>query len=158
MIYKTFEEWADGQWLEDGEPRKQAYTRDELLLIEMGWNYGVDAAKLSEPETPYKVGQRLQRTGFGISDIPTSVPHDDDIAEALRGYEDARLSEPEPEPVAYDFQKALFRAYHLGQRYWADADSESYSANKRADKHRQDFDALCEEAISYTAPPQRKEK
>lgn len=50
MIYKTFEEWADGQWLEDGEPRKQAYTRDELLLIEMGWNYGVDAARLSEPE------------------------------------------------------------------------------------------------------------
>lgn len=68
----------------------------------------------------------------------------------------AKLSEPEPEAVAYDFQKALFLAYHLGQRYWADADSESYSANKRADKHRQDFDALCEEVISYTAPPQRE--
>lgn len=68
----------------------------------------------------------------------------------------AKLIVPEPEPVAYDFQKALFRAYHLGQRYWADADSESYSANKRADKHRQDFDALCEEVISYTAPPQRE--
>lgn len=50
MIYKNFEEWADGQWLEDGEPRKQAYTRDELLLIEMGWNYGVDAARLAQPE------------------------------------------------------------------------------------------------------------
>ena len=50
MIYRNFEEWADGQWLEDGEPRKQAYTRDELLLIEMGWNYGFDAARLEQHE------------------------------------------------------------------------------------------------------------
>jgi hypothetical protein len=45
MIYKTFEEWKAGQWLEDGEPRTKAYTKDELLLIEMGWQYGFDAGK-----------------------------------------------------------------------------------------------------------------
>jgi hypothetical protein len=45
MIYKTFEEWKAGQWLEDGEPRTKAYTKDELLLIEMGWKYGFDAGK-----------------------------------------------------------------------------------------------------------------
>jgi hypothetical protein len=45
MIYKTFEEWKAGQWLEDGEPRTKAYTEDELLLIEMGWQYGFDAGK-----------------------------------------------------------------------------------------------------------------
>jgi hypothetical protein len=43
MIYKTFTEWKAGQWLEDGEPRTKAYTKDELLLIEMGWQYGFDA-------------------------------------------------------------------------------------------------------------------
>lgn len=43
MIYKTFNEWKNGNYLEDLEPRKEAYTRDELLLIEMGWNYGFDA-------------------------------------------------------------------------------------------------------------------
>ena len=32
MIYKTFEEWKAGHWLEDGEPRTEAYTEDELLL------------------------------------------------------------------------------------------------------------------------------
>jgi hypothetical protein len=48
MIYKTFEEWKDGQWLEDGEPRTKAYTEDELLLIEMGWKYGFDAGKAQE--------------------------------------------------------------------------------------------------------------
>ena len=63
--------------------------------------------------------------------------------------------EPEQEPVAFDVQKALRRAYHLGQSYWADADSESYAANKRSDKHRQNFDELCEEALAYTTPPQR---
>ena len=50
MIYKTFKEWAAGLWLEDGEPRKQAYTREELLLIEMGWNYGKDAGAAAERE------------------------------------------------------------------------------------------------------------
>ena len=44
-MYKTFTEWKNGNWLEDGEPRKKAYTKDELLLVEMGWKYGFDAGK-----------------------------------------------------------------------------------------------------------------
>jgi hypothetical protein len=48
VIYKTFEEWKAGQWLEDGEPRTKAYTKDELLLIEMGWKYGFDAGKAQD--------------------------------------------------------------------------------------------------------------
>ena len=44
-MYKTFTEWKNGNWLEDGEPRKEAYTKDELLLVEMGWKYGFDAGK-----------------------------------------------------------------------------------------------------------------
>jgi hypothetical protein len=43
MIYTTFKQWAKGRFLETGEPRKQAYTKDELALIEMGWGYGYDA-------------------------------------------------------------------------------------------------------------------
>ena len=79
---------------------------------------------------------------------------------AIDLYDEARtaikeaLAQPEQEPVAFDVQKALRRAYHLGQSYWADADSESYAANKRSDKHRQNFDELCEEALAYTTPPQ----
>ena len=42
-IYKSFNEWKNGHWLEDGEPRKEAYTQDELDLVEMGWEYGFDA-------------------------------------------------------------------------------------------------------------------
>jgi hypothetical protein len=53
MIYKTFKEWKDGNWLEDGEPRKEAYTKDELLLVEMGWKYGFDAGK-AQVEQSYR--------------------------------------------------------------------------------------------------------
>ena len=48
MIYKTFEQWMDGNFLEVKEPRKKAYSKDELLLVEMGWNYGYDAGRAVE--------------------------------------------------------------------------------------------------------------
>lgn len=48
MIYKTFEQWVNGDFLEVGEPRKKAYSKDELLLVEMGWNYGYDAGRAVE--------------------------------------------------------------------------------------------------------------
>ena len=55
MIYTTFKQWADGHFLETGEPRKQAYTKDELALIEMGWGYGYDAGALAEREACAKL-------------------------------------------------------------------------------------------------------
>jgi hypothetical protein len=43
MIYTTFKQWVKGRFLETGEPRKKAYSKDEFALIEMGWGYGYDA-------------------------------------------------------------------------------------------------------------------
>ena len=43
MIYMTFDQWADGNFLEIGEPRREAYSKAERDLVEMGWNYGYDA-------------------------------------------------------------------------------------------------------------------
>jgi hypothetical protein len=65
MNYKTFEEWKAGQWLEDGEPRTKAYTKDELLLIEMGWQYGFDAGKVVEL-TPCKELRAFQEQQNGV--------------------------------------------------------------------------------------------
>ena len=50
MIYKTFKQWVKSRFLEIGEPRKKAYSKDELALIEMGWGYGYDAGVLVERE------------------------------------------------------------------------------------------------------------
>ena len=63
VIYTTFKQWAEGQFLETGEPRVQAYSKDELALIEMGWGYGYDAGALAEREACAKVCDRMaQRT------------------------------------------------------------------------------------------------
>jgi hypothetical protein len=64
-------------------------------------------ARIAQPETSYETGQRLYREGKGISFIPTAVERDDQIGEALRGFEDARLAQPEPEPVAW-FMEGTF--------------------------------------------------
>ncbi len=53
-------------------------------------------ARLAQ-ETPYEIGKRLYQEGKGISFIPTAVERDDQIGEALRGFEDARLEQPEPD-------------------------------------------------------------
>lgn len=50
LIYTTFKQWAEGRFLETGEPRTQAYSKDELALIEMGWGYGCDAGAAKERE------------------------------------------------------------------------------------------------------------
>jgi len=50
MIYTTFKQWVKGRFLEIGEPRKKAYSKDERALIEMGWGYGYDAGVLVERE------------------------------------------------------------------------------------------------------------
>ena len=55
MIYTTFKQWVKGRFLETGEPRKQAYSKDELALIEMGWGYGYDAGVSAEREACAKI-------------------------------------------------------------------------------------------------------
>ena len=72
-MYKTFTEWKNGNWLEDGEPRKEAYTKDELLLVEMGWKYGFDAGKaqqadrIAELEKAIKDADEWLESGEGVS-------------------------------------------------------------------------------------------
>jgi hypothetical protein len=48
MIYKTFEQWKNGNVLEHGVPRTEYYSEAQLDLVEMGWNYGYDAGRAVE--------------------------------------------------------------------------------------------------------------
>jgi hypothetical protein len=87
-----------------------------LLIID------VKSMMLKEPEsaqeTPYEIGHRLHRDGYGISNIWGHVAHDSDMAEAQRGYveasnaaaaADARINSAQPAPVqpAAIIRKAL---------------------------------------------------
>jgi hypothetical protein len=47
-IYRSFEQWTSGGFLEHGAPRTKEYTAEELHLVEMGWNYGYDAGRSVE--------------------------------------------------------------------------------------------------------------
>lgn len=55
---------------------------------------------------------------------------------------------PAAQPMTDVVRKALDRAFVMGQNYWADADSESYSANKRSDVTRQKFNAMRDEVCA----------
>jgi len=79
MIYKTFEEWKAGQWLEDSEPRTKAYTKDELLLIEMGWQYGFDAGK----ETNQLTDEEIDSIGDEVSNLIDTYAGRRDFARAI---------------------------------------------------------------------------
>lgn len=52
---------------------------------------------------------------------------------------------PQGGEIAETLAKALRRAYHLGQTYWQQADSESYAQNRRADETQRKFEALASE-------------
>ena len=47
-IYRSFEQWKSGNVLEHGVPRTEFYTKADLDLVEMGWNYGYDAGRAVE--------------------------------------------------------------------------------------------------------------
>jgi hypothetical protein len=40
--------------------------------------------------SPYKIGKRLYKDGYGISDIWSAVQSDADMEEAFRGYNEAK--------------------------------------------------------------------
>jgi hypothetical protein len=44
---------------------------------------------------PYRIGYRLYKNGYGISDLVGAVKQDSDLEEAMRGYTDARKEDKE---------------------------------------------------------------
>ena len=119
----------------------------EFIFTRQKNNDAIAAIKeaLAQPETPYEIGQRIAKTGGGISHLWSAVLNDGEIAEAERGFKEA-LAQPEQEPVAlYVYKPALPRGHRGnvsdGDLPWVyDQDpSSGYSARM----------------LVYTTPPQR---
>jgi hypothetical protein len=55
--------------------------------------------------------------------------------------------------MVMDIEKALRKAYSLGQRYWQQADSEYVSQNKKASATEAEFDALISSAMAELSAP-----
>jgi len=47
-IYRSFEQWKNGNVMEHGVPRTEHYSEAQLDLVEMGWKYGYDAGRAVE--------------------------------------------------------------------------------------------------------------
>ena len=62
-----------------------------------------------------------------------------ELAEAKKGKSNEDLQDV--------VSKGLRNAWHLGQTYWQQADSEYYSQNKRAEETYSKFDALVDETL-----------
>jgi hypothetical protein len=78
-IYRSFEQWKNGGFLEHGAPRTEEYTAEELHLIEMGWNYGYDAGRAVEQALDKKA-ENARELGLSYNDWPKigCVNHDCD--------------------------------------------------------------------------------
>jgi hypothetical protein len=63
-----------------------------------------------------------------------------------------------PVDAAAQVEKALKRAFNLGQIYWQQADSESYSQNRKSDETQQRFTALVGEISSMLTASQEHEE
>ena len=66
---------------------------------------------LAQPETPHEIGQRIAKTGGGISHLWSAVSQDDEIAEAERGFKEA-LAQPEQDQDEVDIRSRLYQRIH----------------------------------------------
>ena len=75
MIYRTFEQWKNGNVLEHGVPRTEYYSEDQLDLVEMGWNYGYDAGRAVEQALDKKA-ENARELGLDYEPVqePVAIP------------------------------------------------------------------------------------
>lgn len=79
-IYRSFEQWKNGNVLEHGVPRTEYYSEQELSLVEMGWNYGYDAGRAVEQALDKKA-ENARELGLNYEPAQQDIP--DLIAGAL---------------------------------------------------------------------------
>jgi hypothetical protein len=131
MIYRTFEQWMNGNFLEVKEPRKKAYSKDELLLVEMGWNYGYDAGRAVEQALD-KMAENARELGL-------------DYEPVLKDNSNYRYDPPVAEPVGYvdvvdgeyvgvitgevGLEERLYTTPPAARRQWVGLTDEDYHTN-----------------------------
>ena len=90
-IYRSFEQWKNGNVLEHGVPRTEYYSEAQLDLVEMGWKYGYDAGRAVEQALDKKA-ENARELGLSWDELPDT--HFGDVA-FLKGaqWAEAKLKE-----------------------------------------------------------------
>jgi hypothetical protein len=84
-IYRSFEQWKNGGFLEHGAPRTEEYTEEELRLVEMGWNYGYDAGRAVEQALDKKA-ENARELGLDYEPAPVQEKNQSPYPEYDRGF------------------------------------------------------------------------
>jgi hypothetical protein len=110
MIYKTFEQWKSGNVMEDGVPRTEYYSEDQLDLVEMGWSYGYDAGRAVEQALDKKA-ENARELGLDYEPVQEPVAY---LCENAVGHKYFRWKKPSSEfkPIA------LYTTPLAAQRQW----------------------------------------
>jgi hypothetical protein len=90
-IYRSFEQWKNGNVMEHGVPRTEHYSEAQLDLVEMGWKYGYDAGRAVEQALDKKA-ENARELGLRWDELPDT--HFGDVA-FLKGaqWAEAKLKE-----------------------------------------------------------------
>ena len=152
-------------------------TQDERKLIEMALEallhaYHEDEAHpktletitaikeaLAQPETPHEIGQRIAKTGGGISHLWSAVSQDDEIAEAERGFKEA-LAQPEQDWIERERAVGYREGHQNALKQMAQPEQEPCKTCNGAGEVETGIGMMvCDDChgITYTNPPQRKE-
>jgi hypothetical protein len=76
------EELGDGDWCSLNHPDVRAEHLERFAdLVRQD-----ERERIKQEYNPYEIGKRLQKEGYGISDIGIRVKCDADIEQALQGY------------------------------------------------------------------------
>ena len=111
-IYRSFEQWKNGNVLEHGVPRTEYYSAAQLDLVEMGWNYGYDAGRAVEQSLDKKA-ENARELGLDYEVEPKigCVNHDCD---KCKGDRRARQALDEANAYALELQARLVK-YERGE-------------------------------------------
>jgi len=121
-IYRSFEQWKSGNVLEHGVPRTEFYTKADLDLVEMGWNYGYDAGRAVEQALDKKA-ENARELGLDYEPAPaTELREQEPVPAAMKTVIQAMQQDPD---YAWSWHCNIAMAF-------VDAGGDHYTGNQGA--------------------------
>jgi hypothetical protein len=135
-------------WNRRSTPAEGALTDDDMTtLVLCAEAFERIASKIAQTSDDRLFAQTRPRR-MTINDAAVLA---DRMAPALRKLHAKLYAGQAPAEGVLTLDQALRRAFILGQTYWQQADSDSYSQNRKSDETRQKFEALVSSILSTPA-------
>lgn len=102
-------------------PARVSVPRDEWRTLRQAIAGAEQTPRQPEQkqETPYEIGQRIAKTGGGMANLWSAVPHDSELAEAERGFKEAIAEAEQVQPVAIVHRQGCDALGGVWSRGWS---------------------------------------